>query len=101
MNVRSVFSPDNNNLKIEVTGKFDYSLLSKFREAYSDENHRDANITLDLRDTTSIDSSALGMLLNMRRYMGDQTDNIVIINCNTSVKKILMISRFDQQFSIE
>ncbi len=47
-----------------------------------------------------MDSSALGMLLNMRKHLGD-TAPIRIANSRPQIKKILTISRFDKKFNID
>jgi anti-anti-sigma factor len=54
-----------------------------------------------MKDTTYLDSSALGMLLLLRDHAGGDTANIKIVNCNPDVKKILTISNFEQLFSID
>jgi anti-anti-sigma factor len=48
-----------------------------------------------------MDSSALGMLINMKKYWQDRDSNIRIINSSPQVKKIFAISRFDKKFTIE
>ena len=47
-----------------------------------------------------MDSSALGMLLNMQKTMMSQVSKFSIVNCRPQVAKILKISRFDKKFEI-
>jgi anti-anti-sigma factor len=47
-----------------------------------------------------MDSSALGMLLNMQKSMGNKQLSYQIIHCQEQVARILKISRFDKKFDI-
>ena len=47
-----------------------------------------------------MDSSALGMLLNMKKTIDSQVKTIEISNCQPQLRKILQISRFDKKFDI-
>ena len=101
MSVTTKFTEDDSVVVISVTGKFDFSLLNDFRKAYSDDAVAFKKVVLDMRATTTLDSSALGMLLNMQRHLGKKDGEIRIINCNMAVMKIFRISHFDQKFTIE
>jgi anti-anti-sigma regulatory factor len=48
-----------------------------------------------------MDSSALGMLINMQKYWEGRCSQYRIINANQQLKKIFAISRFDKKFTIE
>jgi HptB-dependent secretion and biofilm anti anti-sigma factor len=43
----------------------------------------------------------LGMLLLLRDHAGGERSNIEIVNCSQDVKKILLISNFEQLFVIQ
>ena len=101
MTVESRFTEDGSALIINIRGKFDFKLLSQFRLAYSDSTIKVEKIIIDMRDTSSIDSSALGMLLNMQRHLGKADGEITITNCNQDVSKIFQITHFDKKFRIE
>ena len=98
MPVESVLSSDNAELTISIVGRFDFELVQEFRAAYTDK--KGIRYTIDMRATEHMDSSALGMLLNMRKTLGEDA-KISIVNCRPQIKKILTISRFDKKFSIE
>ena len=53
-----------------------------------------------MRETTYLDSSALGMLLLLRDFAGGDDGKVEITNCNADVRKILAISNFEQLFTI-
>ncbi|MGH1486672.1 MAG: STAS domain-containing protein [Cellvibrionaceae bacterium] len=86
----------NDNIIIYLQDKFDFSSADDFKNAY--ENNEEAEYTVDFRDTNYMDSSGLGILLNMKRSVGDK--KISLINCKSQIKKVLIISRFDEQFDI-
>lgn len=98
MPVDSTLSSDGKTLTINISGGFDFEVVQEFRDSYSD--HKDIDYIIDMRATEHMDSSALGMLLNMRKSLGDNT-KVSIINCRPQIKKILTISRFDKKFDIE
>lgn len=98
MPVESNTSSDGNTLTIAISGRFDFEIVQEFRGAYAEKKFN--TYVIDMRSTEHMDSSALGMLLNMRKSLGDSA-HITIINCRPQIKKILTISRFDKKFIIE
>lgn len=99
MAIDSKLSADKKLVNIAIRGRFDFSAVNDFRSAY--ESHpKNLLFSIDLRQTEHIDSSALGMLLNMRNYLGGDQARIEIVNCSPGIKKILEISRFDKKFTI-
>ena len=46
---------------LRVEGRFDFSAHQQFREAYMNEPAGDVQFVVDVRDTETMDSSALGM----------------------------------------
>jgi anti-anti-sigma factor len=101
MTVKADFSKSEDTLTISIDGKFDFGSLRDFRQAYSDENQRVSKYIVDMRRTETMDSSALGMLLNMKKYLNKQDREIRITNCGPTLKKILLIARFDKKFAID
>jgi len=88
-------------LTIVVHGCFNYSVHKEFRNSFERAPTQPASYVVDMNSTTSLDSSALGMLLLLREYAGGDQSDIKITHCNSDVKKTLMISNFDQLFSVE
>ena len=95
------FAIDGKELIISIKGKFDFSLVQEFRQAYSDVGDQQPTVFIDLRETEYLDSSALGMLLNMRQALGQSVKSIQIINCRPAVRRIFAISPFHKLFVIE
>jgi anti-anti-sigma factor len=101
MSVTRHLSCDGKELTISIHGKFDFGLVNEFRRAYSSLGDEKPTVYIDLRETEYLDSSALGMLLNMRKAISEQVNAIHIINCRSEVRTILDISRFDKLFMID
>ena len=87
-----------NIVTITLESKFDFDSVEEFRSAY--ESTEAKAYVIDFRNTEYMDSSGLGMLLNMRRHIGDDAAAIGLVNCRPQVKKVLMISRFETKFEI-
>ena len=100
MNVNTAFSQDNEVYTIAIDGSFDFNSLNNFREAYTEDNIKTAKVVIDMRKTSTIDSSALGMLLNMQRHLNKADGEISIVNCNPIVAKIFAITHFGKKFNI-
>lgn len=96
-------SENNDVFVISVKGAFDFSMLEEFRNAYSDYDaiKSSTRVVIDMRDTSSINSSALGMLLNMQRHLNKKDREIEIININHVVKRVLDITQFGSKFKLE
>lgn len=101
MSVKANLSRDGGTLTISVDGKFDFGALTEFRHAYSNDHGRVSRYVVDMRGTDTMDSSALGMLLNMKKFLNVGDREIKITNCRPTLKKILLIARFDKKFMIE
>ncbi len=101
MSLHRQYANEGKELIIAIKGKFDFGLVHEFRQAYGDVGDQQPTVIIDLRETEYIDSSALGMLLNMRKSLGNAVKGIRIINCRAEVRNILDISRFDKLFVIE
>lgn len=91
---------DGSKMNISIDGRFDFSSHQEFRKVYEECEKRPQKYTVDLKETTYLDSSALGMLLLLRDHAGGDDSAIEIVNCNEDVRKILTISNFEQLFDI-
>ncbi|MFJ4247624.1 anti-anti-sigma factor [Pseudomonas sp. DTU12.3] len=100
MSVVAEVSPDGKKLKISVKGRFDFGKHQEFRNSYERIEPEPNSYELDLKETTYLDSSALGMLLLLRDHAGGDDSDIRVVNPNSDVRKILAISNFDKLFDI-
>lgn len=69
-------------------------------KAFSTDIEDVEEVTIDLHKTAYMDSSALGMLLNMQKLLSGKVSTFKITNTRPQVLKILQIARFDKKFEI-
>jgi len=100
MSITSNLSNDGKLLTITVQGRFDFSSLQAFRGSYEKVMPKPSSFVIDLKESEYLDSSALGMLLALRDYAGGDGADLSVINCNTDVKKILVITKLDELFQV-
>ncbi|WLG32586.1 STAS domain-containing protein [Pseudomonas simiae] len=100
MSVESDVSLDGKKLTIVVKGRFDFGSHQTFRDAYERFYKIPESYVVDLKETTYMDSSALGMLLLLRDHAGGDQSEVRVVNSNSDVRKILAISNFDKLFDI-
>lgn len=92
---------DSNDSVIILDETFDFKCVSDFRACYEKINSRSCkHIVVSFRNTKYMDSSALGMLLNLHNKATEMGAKITLTDANDKIQKILRISRFDQKFTI-
>lgn len=101
MDLTSSYRSQGKTLVIDVGHKFDFSKVEEFRNAYLALKEETTHIAVELSRTEYMDSSALGMLLNMQKALNGHTLSYSIENARPQVAKILKISRFDKKFEIK
>jgi anti-anti-sigma factor len=84
---------------IKVSGRFDFSCHQDFIGTYKAFPQGQKRFIVDLSDTEYMDSSAMGMLLQLREY-GDKSLPIPLINSSDGVRNILRIANFDKLFDV-
>lgn len=89
------------NAELILDEVFDFKLVDEFRKSYEKiDSSQVKALSINFAQTKYMDSSALGMLLNVQSYFKEKNIKIKIINAKDQIKKILSISRFDQRFEI-
>jgi anti-anti-sigma factor len=99
MAVNVTESEDRSEITIHVAGRFDFSCHQEFMAAYTGYPKGEKKYFVDLESTEYMDSSALGMLLQLREYSRDG-NGVSLINPNNGVREILRIANFDKLFPI-
>lgn len=100
MEIKTKISEDNTVCTIYIKGDFNFSGLHEFNKLYQ-ANITSEKIFVDFHDTNMIDSSALGMLLNLQKELNKADKEIAIINSNSVIRKILAITNFEKKFTVE
>ena len=100
MSLETKLSADSTSIRIMIEEKFDFGKVHDFRDAYSNLPDPVHEVIVDLTNTEYMDSSALGMLLNMQKALSGKVSQFKIANCRPQVAKILKISRFDKKFDL-
>lgn len=87
-------------LTIYIDGVFDITQYAAFNDSYKNYLDQADRFVIDFRNTTHIDSAALGLMLLLRQKTGAEDSNITLINANEAVQKVLKIAQFQQLFTI-
>ena len=99
MSVTVAESSNGREVTINVRGRFDFSCHQDFMKVYKGYPKGKIRFVVDLRETEYMDSSAMGMLLQLREN-SEQSNNVQLQNGNDSVNEILRIANFDKLFKI-
>lgn len=86
-------------LTLAIRGRFDFSVHQDFRNKAADLAGL-GEVTIDLRETSYLDSSALGMLLLLHDACTAVNITPAIVGCNKAVRQVLEVASFQQLFSI-
>tara|TARA_Y100001956_G_scaffold33183_1_gene32526 strand:+ start:408 stop:722 length:315 start_codon:yes stop_codon:yes gene_type:complete len=92
---------NDSTFNIKIGERFDFSLVTEFRNSYEDLAPQVKQIEIDLSATQYMDSSALGMLLNMQKVLAERQLTYRIVNTRPQIARILQISRFNKKFDIQ
>ena len=100
MPITSDLSEDQAIVTIKVVGRFDFSTHQDFVQAYKVFAKGEKAFVVDLAEAEYMDSSAMGMLLQLREY-NRAGDNVVLANGNEAVSDVLRIANFGKLFTLE
>ena len=98
MGIATSASDDGKVITLTIDGRFDFSLHKDFREAYK-ENPDNVEYRVDLSGTEYLDSSALGMLLLLKKHA--ENGQVIIQKPNAEVERVLTIANFDKVFTFD
>ncbi|MBF0309013.1 MAG: STAS domain-containing protein [Magnetococcales bacterium] len=83
---------------IQISGEFNFHMRREFRGAY-EKLPPETDFVIDLRRTTGVDSSALGMLLVLREHVTGK-GRISIVNAPPKIRELLNVAQFGKIFSV-
>jgi len=89
---------NNNTLQIFVSGDFSINVFPEFQACYQQKGFD--QIQIDFSKTQNIDSGGLGMLLQLRTFIGEEANNITLIGLSDSILKIFEVVNFEKLFKI-
>lgn len=92
-------SQDLRTLYVRVYNSFDFRIQRDFRKVC--QSRRYTRYVIDLDGIGYIDSAALGMLLVLYRYVGEDSRAVKLVHCEPAVLEILRIARFERFFEIQ
>ena len=92
---------DGATVTIEISGRFDFAMHQDFSKAYKQYPKGEKAFRVDLAAAEYMDSSAMGMLLQLREYSNKDAGGVILANGNEGVKEILRIANFDRLFTME
>ena len=99
MSVSSSVSDDGKVVTIQVRGRFDFATHQEFLRADKQHPRGERSFVVDLKNAEYMDSSAMGMLLQLREY-GSKERVTELVNSNEGVREILRIANFDKIFRV-
>ena len=99
MSVSSSVSDDGKKVTINVDGRFDFAVHRQFMFAYKEQPSGEKCLVVDLQYAEYLDSSALGMLLQLRDH-GSKACEVELVNGNEGILEILRIANFDKLFKV-
>jgi len=87
---------------LALEGRFDFSQHKEFSSAYKAFEKGVKRFVVDLSQVQYMDSSAMGMLLQLRDYAqkGDN-EGVVLANPTAGVADILRIANFEKLFKVK
>ena len=97
MAVTSTESGD--TVTIHVTGRFDFAAHQEFINAYKNLPKGEKRFVVDLSGAEYMDSSAMGMLLQLREH-SNKNRPVELVNGNEGIREILRIANFDKLFKV-
>jgi anti-anti-sigma factor len=94
-------SQQDNLLTIAITGRFDFSILQNFRNAYTlDISMPIEEIIIDLKRTEHMDSSGMGLLLTLKKELKLDSGCIELQHCRPHIRDALLAARLDHFFKV-
>ncbi|MAF14489.1 MAG: SpoIIAA family protein [Marinomonas sp.] len=86
---------------ISIPERFDFSTHKWFTEAYEAALQKSSQVVLDFSSVTYVDSSALGMMVLLRRKISAAGGKGFIRNATGTAKDILDMANFNALFEYE
>ena len=98
--VRTELLPDDARV-VAVAGEIDMYTAPQFEQRILDAlDDGTGRIVVDLSGCELLDSTALGILVRVRKRLGDQEHRLVLVAPDHNIFKVFVITGFDRAFTI-
>ena len=98
MSINAQVSESGDEVIISVAGKFDFKRYDEFRASYVNTRGPGVRYVVDLSATEYLDSSALGMLMQLRNHAGGASADVEISRVSAELRKLLNVANFAKLF---
>ncbi len=94
--------PEKGYFILRLTGEFEGLSIVNLREKIMDYlKEKDVrNFMVDFSGVTYIDSTGVGLLIEMARVAADKQATLGLINLNDNIKKVLVLTKVDKILKI-
>lgn len=99
MNINKQKTDNGKSVTFCIPEKFNFQFHAEFRNLYETEKESKM-LVLDMNKTQYMDSSALGMMLQVKEFADSNKSSVTLKNVSNNVLKILRIANFDKLFVI-
>lgn len=89
----------NDCVTLHVNDRFDFSVHRSFHEACL-TRPRARSYVIDLEGVTTMDSSALGMLLLLREHAGGEDADIRVVNASDDLRNTFRVAGLDRLLTL-
>jgi anti-anti-sigma factor len=91
-----------NRLEIVVSGRFDFTILQDFRNAYTVGIEGSVEtIVIDLTRSEHMDSSGMGLLLTLKKELKLESGCIELKHCRPHIRDTLLAARLNHFFKVD
>lgn len=101
MSIETSWSSSDNTLIIDVGASFNFSAQREFRDSYVNHEHDGVTVKINLSKTAYMDSAALGLLIQLRKYIDSRNGKVILMKPKEEVVKVLKMAQFDRLFKFE
>lgn len=102
LQIHDQFDDKQNKWLIKLEGEIDVYTVNNLKDRLNQllDQHME-DIRVDCSTLTYIDSTGLGSLIGIRGRMSEENKELVLINVQPNVKKLLKITGLDKIFILE
>ena len=84
-----------------MRGTFNFTAQRVFRDAYESASESTKHFIVDLEGVEYLDSSALGILVVLRKRAAETKRSVSLVNCQASVLRLFQVAHLDRVFEID